>query len=189
MQTSPIFAAHSNSGKRAARVVWAGRTGHFITAGFSDSREREIKVWDPRNTAQPGTVQCSFVWVVFLCFGFVFCWWLSFSVGILSTTPAVQTLCRCLCLHPSAHLPTHLSDKLFHRLSILPQALGSTNAVLACLLVCMYLPILSSSVVFHPPVLRERVDASTGILNMHYDTDTDLVVVTGKGDVNLRIFQ
>jgi hypothetical protein len=38
-------------------------------------------------------------------------------------------------------------------------------------------------------VLRERVDASTGILNMHYDTDTDLVVVTGKGDVNLRIFQ
>lgn len=44
--------SHKGAGK-PSRATWMGRKDRIITTGFSQMRDREVFVWDPRNMAKP----------------------------------------------------------------------------------------------------------------------------------------
>jgi len=50
-QDSAVQTGKGHPGVKPTRVVWAGNGTNFISTGFSQTRERQVKVWDSRNLA------------------------------------------------------------------------------------------------------------------------------------------
>ena len=51
--SQPVQITNGHAGIKGARVIWLGNSPNFLTTGFSKTSDRQVYVWDSRNTETP----------------------------------------------------------------------------------------------------------------------------------------
>ena len=51
--SQPVQITNGHAGIKGARVIWLGNSPNFLTTGFSKTSDRQVYVWDSRNTQTP----------------------------------------------------------------------------------------------------------------------------------------